>query len=92
MTDCPPHACSLAPDDFRRRLAEIAALADEALLGQSADGDAQVLRFRADPGTRRRLEGLVAAESECCPWLDLDLTRGDDELVLRVTAPVARGG
>lgn len=90
MTDRPPIACSLGPDDLRRRLEEIAVLTDESLTSSGTADDAQVFRFRADTKTRRRLEELVAAESECCPWLDLDLTQGEDEMVLKVAAPASR--
>jgi len=84
MTDDPPIACSLGADDFRQRLKEIATLSTESLTAHGTDGDAHVFRFRSDPETRRRLEDLVAAESECCPFLDLQLSQEGDELVLRM--------
>lgn len=85
--ESPPIACSLGADDLRRRLAEIAALGNECLRGRTTEGDAQVLRFHPDPSTRRRLEQIVAAESECCAFLDLDLRQEGDELVLTISAP-----
>lgn len=87
MTDPLPIACSLGACDLRRRLDEIAALGRESLRSRSADGDRQILRFRADPATQQRLGEIVAAEARCCAFLDLDLTQEGDELVLRIAAP-----
>ena len=36
---------------------------------------------------RRQLEEIVAAESECCPFLELALAEEGDELVLSIAAP-----
>ncbi len=85
--ESPPIACSLDADDLRRRLEEIAALGRESLTRRFRAGDTQILGFRPDPSTRRRLERIVAAESQCCPFLDLTLAEEGDELVLRISAP-----
>jgi hypothetical protein len=79
-----PIACSLSADELPRRLAEIGALGRDALLGKSPAGE---LRFRNDAETRARLEAIVAAESECCPFLDFELRAHGDELRLTVDAP-----
>jgi hypothetical protein len=73
-------ACTLGPAQLSRRLEELGALGADAL--RSA-----VLRFRATPEIRGRLERIVAAESECCAFLDFELTDEEGELVLRVTVP-----
>ena len=36
---------------------------------------------------RARLEAIVAAEAECCPFLDMDLREEDGALVLEIRAP-----
>jgi hypothetical protein len=87
-----PIACSLSADELPRRLAEIGALGRDALLGKGPAGE---LRFRNDAETRARLEAIVAAESECCPFLDFELLAHGDELRLRIGAeegaePIAR--
>ena len=51
------------------------------------EGGVHALRFRPDPTTRRRLEEIIAAESECCAFLDLKLREDEDELVLTIAAP-----
>ena len=86
MTEALPIACSLGAGDLKRRLAAIAEIGSESLLGREADGGRHLLRFRSDAETRRRLEEIVAAERECCSFLDLTLKcRG--ELLLTVAAP-----
>lgn len=46
-----------------------------------------VLRFPSDAATRDRLEWIVAAEADCCSFLDLDLAERDGELVPTIAAP-----
>ena len=84
MTSETPIACTLSSEERPRRLAEIEALGRDALTGAAADG---MLRFRDDPAIRARLAAIVAAESECCPFLDLELSASDTELRLAIRAP-----
>lgn len=90
MTETPDEktiACSLRGRELKRRLEEISALAGESLLDQESDGERQVLRFRADRETRDRLEALVAAEAECCPFLELSLEAAGSAIVLTARTP-----
>ena len=84
MTGETPIACSLSAEELLARLAELRAVGADALLGADGPG---ALRFRNDEATRRRLEAIVAAESECCGFLAFGLKAVGDELELRVTAP-----
>jgi hypothetical protein len=84
MADPTPIACSLDAGALRERLAEIEAVGAESLIDETREGERHVLRFRADAGIERRLEEIVAAESHCCAFLDLELTRGDDVLTLAI--------
>jgi hypothetical protein len=91
MADETPIACTLSADRRAARLAEIDALGRDALIGAS-DG---TLRLRNDPAVRARLVAIVAAESRCCPFLDLELSQEGAELRLAISAaagaePVAR--
>jgi hypothetical protein len=87
MTKDEPVACSLNASDMGQRLAEIAEVGSESLIGRSSDGGSHELRFRADAGTRRRLEAIVAAEAECCSFLGLSLSKRGDVLTLSIKAP-----
>ncbi len=80
-------ACSLDADRLGRRLAEIGAIGAEALIARKTVGGRHVLRFKESAETRRRLEEIVAAEAECCSFLDLELNETGTELVLAVAAP-----
>ena len=86
MTEAIPVACSLGVSDLRQRLIEIAAIGAESLIERSEIDDRQVLRFRSDSDTRRRLEGVVAAEAKCCSFLELELEERNGELILSIGA------
>ena len=79
-----PLACSLDAPALAERLAEMRALGEDALIAAEPDG---VVRFRATPDTRRRLERIVAAEAECCAFLDLRIAEAGGELRLVVSGP-----
>ena len=80
-------ACSLGAEQLQRRLAAIAELGGEAWSARRAEPGGHRLVFRADAETRARLEGLVAAERECCSFLTLELREEGGELVLWIEAP-----
>src|SRR3954453_14779566 len=81
-----PVACSLAAGELEQRVATIAEVGAASLVSRSVVDSRHLLRFRAGAQTQRRLEEIVAAESECCSFLDLSLTEEDGELVLSITA------
>lgn len=87
MTDPQPIACTLDENALRQRLAEIAALGAESLLGSEETGEGNILRFRNDESTRRRLEQIVSAEMECCSFLELEIDERDQDLLLALAAP-----
>ena len=72
-----PIACSLDADALAVRRDEMRAVA---LAGAR-------VQLRFDAGERGALERIVAAESECCPFLTMRLADEDDALVLTVDAP-----
>ncbi len=85
MTEETPIACSLSGDDLECRLATIAEIGTD-LISHDRDGDRHLLRFTGDATNRRRLEQLVAAESQCCPFLELALSEAHGELTLSIAA------
>jgi hypothetical protein len=87
MTEALPVACSLSAGDLKERLAAIAEIGAESLLAREVDGKRHLLRFSADTPNRKRLEEIVAAEAECCSFLDLALKERGGELVLSIAAP-----
>lgn len=87
MTEKPALACSLTPSDLEQRLAAIAELGAMSLIAHGSDGHRHILRFRSDPIIRARLKAIVAAEAQCCSFMDLSLSEEGGELVLSITAP-----
>jgi hypothetical protein len=78
-------ACSLPPDGLRERL-ELLAEIGANLLEREDEGGRHVLIFRAGAETRRSLERIVAAERECCSFLDLAIREEPGRVVLTVEA------
>ena len=65
----------------------MADLGRTALLGARTEGGRAVLRFAARSGVREHVERIVAAESQCCAFLAMQVTDAPDEVVLSITAP-----
>ena len=87
ITDPAPIACSLTGAEYRKRVADTGQVAREALRDRRPiDGGAH-LSFEESAAVRERLEALVAAESQCCPFLTMNLSAADGRLVLEVTGP-----
>jgi hypothetical protein len=83
----PPLACSLGTGELRERGEEI-----EALFGAYATGSERTpggvrISLSGDDAVAERVEALVAAERECCPFLRFDLAREGDRLVLDIEGP-----
>jgi hypothetical protein len=87
MTSEPPIACSLSATELPARLAAMADLGRDALLEARTEDRHAVLRFAAGPGVRERVADIVAAESECCAFLAMQVSNTPNEVVLSITAP-----
>jgi hypothetical protein len=87
MPEDPRIACSLEAGQLSRRLVEIKAIGAASLIEHRREGRRHLLRFNADEETRQRLERIVAAESECCGFLDLRLDEQGGGLLLTLAAP-----
>jgi hypothetical protein len=80
-------ACTLDATNLKDRLAEMHAVGEAAVLTAETTGNKAVLRFRASDATHERLAAIVAAESECCAFLSLDLRDEHEQLALTIEAP-----
>jgi hypothetical protein len=85
--DPAPIACSLDAGALSGRLTALAELGDTYLISREERDGLHLLRFRAEPDARRRLEEVVAAESECCAFLDLSLGEEKGGIVLSIGSP-----
>jgi hypothetical protein len=79
-----PVVCSLGAGDLERRLAAIAEIGAASLIDHQRESERHLLRFRSDPLTRERLEEIIAAEAECCAFLDLSLEKDGGDLILAI--------
>jgi MerR family copper efflux transcriptional regulator len=84
MTRETPIACSLSAEELPERLAQMRAIGRDALLAVTPEG---TLRFSGGASTRQRLEAIIAAESQCCPFVRFELAYDRGELVLSISAP-----
>ena len=86
----PPHlpiACTLEARDLAQRLADMAELGHDALIEARLDGTCARLRFAAGAGVRARVETIVAAESQCCAFLQMRVSDERDAVLLTIDAP-----
>lgn len=82
-----PIACTLTPEGMTDRLAFIDELVADGLLDRTSTPTGLRLRLRDAPQVEQRTRELIAAESECCAFLDFALGREDGELVLDISGP-----
>jgi hypothetical protein len=81
-----PIACSLDAAGLRAREAEFAGLGRSLISVSRGEGARVLIRFKADETTRATLDRLVAAEAECCPFLEMTVREGG-ALELTIDAP-----
>lgn len=82
-----PIACSLDQNALKARMAAAAVVGRASLISREQVAGRHILRFRADPEIRARLEAIVSAEHECCPFLGISIAERGSELVLEIEAP-----
>jgi len=83
----PAIACTLTPDTYADRTAELTALAARALRSRERTDTGERLVFTDTPDTERELQAVIAAEAACCAFLRMDLARRGDALVLEIAGP-----
>src|SRR5919109_1414675 len=82
-----PIACSLSAAELPARLREMTELGRAALLDVRHEPTRAELRFAAGVGVRDRVDGIVAAESQCCAFLAMSVSDEPGTVVLRIEAP-----
>ena len=82
-----PIACTLAPGRYQDRTGALSALAARALRSREQTPDGERLIFTGADDTERELRAVIAAESSCCSFLRMDLTRAGERLVLDIAGP-----
>jgi hypothetical protein len=82
-----PIACSLSATELPKRLAEMHDVGRRALLDVRTTGTHARLSFAPGAGVRDRVEAIVAAESQCCAFLDMTVGDRADTVLLTIDAP-----
>lgn len=82
-----PIVCTLDAGALTERLAAIADIGRRGLLDTHHRGGRAVLRFAPRAGIGERLAAIVAAERECCAFLELTLQEAEAAIVLTIAAP-----
>jgi hypothetical protein len=82
-----PIACTLTHGERAARTDDLAALAARALRARRPTAGGEQLVFADNEETERELRAAIALEARCCAFLDMDLRRTDDGLVLDIRGP-----
>lgn len=82
-----PIACSLDAARLSRRLSDMASVGRDGSVRVRLDGTRAELRLARRAGLRERLDAIVAAERECCPFLTMRVSATGGALVLAIEAP-----
>ena len=78
-----PVACTLSAGAYKDRLAQIAALARDAL--RSYESNALTLTLRYDAAVAERVRQMVRREQECCAFLRFVVREEAEEIVVTVS-------
>jgi hypothetical protein len=81
-----PIACTLDRAQMRQRGEDIRALGRAALTTIERGERQVVLRFCPGREIREQVEEIVAAETECCPFLDFAIVREQDTTVVTIVS------
>src|SRR3712207_5083286 len=84
-TESAPIACTLAPGDYKARLAWIAQLARDALRSNERRDLELELVYAADAAPR--VHEMVRKEQDCCAFMTFDLDERPDEIRLTIKVP-----
>jgi hypothetical protein len=80
-----PVACTLGAGDYKERLAQIAAVARDALLSHERHGLTLTLKYAASAAAR--VGEMVRRERECCAFLTFAVREEAERIVVTVSAP-----
>lgn len=81
-----PIACSLPPAELTDRRAVWERLSERALRERRPTPSGVQLVFATEEGVEDELRELARLEARCCSFADWTVRRGDEEVVLDVTA------
>jgi MerR family copper efflux transcriptional regulator len=81
-------ACALPADKAERKARNTRSTLGAAALSREEVEGGLRLRFPGDSSTEASIREVIAAESRCCPFLDMTVEPRPDGIELTVTAPL----
>jgi hypothetical protein len=79
-------ACTLSGPELVGRIQEWASVASHAKSRHVEEGRV-VSAYPSDPQLLERMQKLIAAESECCPFLHFDIQQKAEEMIVELRVP-----
>jgi hypothetical protein len=86
MTTKETLACSLSGPDLVQRIGEWAQVASQAT-SRHVEKSRILSTYPADEQLLQQLRGLIAAEAECCPFMQFSVQEGIDHFVVELRVP-----
>jgi hypothetical protein len=86
MTNEETLACSLSGPELVERIREWAEVATQAT-GRHVEKGRIVSTYPPNQGLLRELRRLIAAEAECCAFMQFDVEEGPDQVVVELRVP-----
>jgi MerR family transcriptional regulator, copper efflux regulator len=79
-------ACSLNGPELIERINQWREVSSHATGREIAKGRI-VSTYPSDPGLLQQFRKLIAAEAECCPFMQFDITENDDHFLVELRVP-----
>lgn len=79
-------ACTLSGPELVERIQEWASVASHAKSRHVEEGRV-VSVYPSDPRLLERMQELIAAEAECCPFLHFDIQQEAEEMIVELRVP-----
>jgi hypothetical protein len=86
MSSNEPLACSLSGPEFFQRVSEWSVVASQATSRHVGKGRV-VSTYPADEQLLQQLRRLIAAEADCCPFMQFSIEEGVDQFVVELRVP-----
>ena len=81
-----PNGCTLESDELVTRIAEWREVSAQAL-SRKVEPARITSVYPPDPQLLKRLEDLIAAEAECCAFLEFTIQAGTDQTIVQLSFP-----
>ena len=81
-----PNGCTLESSELIERIAEWREVSSQAI-SRRVEAERITSTYPPDPDLLERLQDLIAAEAECCAFLDFTIQEGERQTVVELAFP-----